>query len=215
MGIGENNRRYIDATELAEKIGTEKCRALLLFHSFTGCDTTSFFKNYGKKRCWTAWETFPELTPVFIKLTETSCDPDESDLLIIDRFVCLVYDKNTDISEVNQLRQHLFASKMRQVAHIPPTKAALKYHLMRCILQARIWYQMDQKIINNLDPALFRWKKFNQWKPVWTDLPPIGQSRVFVKCSCKDCTNARCGCRKENLPCYIGCACSGRCSQSQ
>ena len=43
MGIGENNLRYIDATELAEKIGTEKCRALLLFHSYTGCDTTSFF----------------------------------------------------------------------------------------------------------------------------------------------------------------------------
>ena len=215
MGTSENNRRYIDASEIAEKLGSEKCRALLLFHSYTGCDTTSFFRNFGKKRCWAAWDTYPELTSVLIRLTESSSDPEENDLLVMERFICLVYDKNTELSEVNHLRQHLFASKMRQVGHIPPTKAALKYHLMRCILQARIWFQMNRKNVENLDPASYGWirNQLNQWKPLWTDLPPIGQSRVFVKCGCKDCSNARCGCRKENLPCYIGCGCGGRCSR--
>ena len=104
MGTSKNiNHIYIEASEIAEKLGSEKCRALLLFHSYTGCDTTSFFKNFGKKRCWAAWDTYPELTSVLIRLTKSSSDPEENDLLVIERFVCLVYDKNTELSEVNHL----------------------------------------------------------------------------------------------------------------
>ena len=215
FGTG-GSHRFLDATDIGTKLGAEKCRALLLFHSYSGCDTTSFFKFKGKKRFWAAWDSFQELTPVLIKLTESMLEPSESDLKILERYVALVYDKSTELSEINKVRQHLFASSLRAVDHIPPTQAALKYHLKRSLLQARTWFKMDCKHIKTLDPADYGWNKDkdNIWKPTWTDLPPIGKSRVFIKCLCKDCDNTRgrgCGCRNENLPCYIGCACKGMC----
>ena len=210
FGTSSNSHRYIDARDIAEKLGPEKCRALLLFHSLTGCDNTSFFWKKGKKSCWAAWGLHPELTPVLANLTETLSNPCDNDFQVLERFVCLLYDKNTELSEVNPARQQLF-SKIRQVENIPPTQNALKYHMMRSLLQARIWSQMDCKEIQMLDPAQYGWKMEEIWKPYWTDLPPIGQSRKFQKCSCKDCHVGRCGCRKENLSCYPGCKCEGRC----
>ena len=132
--------------------------------------------------------------------------------------VALMYDKNTEYCEINKVRQQLFTTSMRAVENIPPTQAVLKYHLKRALLQARTWLQMDRKCIDTLDPADYGWNKENNvWRPTWSDLPPIGTSRVFIKSSCKDCNNTRgreCGCHNENLPCYIGCACQGRCSES-
>ena len=119
-----------DALDIATKLGSDRCRAFMLFHAFTGSDTTSFFRSKGKKICWAAWEQFHELTPIFIKLTESETSPTESDLRTLERFVCILYDQNSDISKVNDLRQHLFASKMRLVENIPPTERALKYNLL-------------------------------------------------------------------------------------
>lgn len=116
----------------------------------------------------------------------------ESDLKVFECFIALVYDKNTEHSNINEVRQQLFATKLRAVEHIPPTGAALKCHLLRSLLQARTWFQMDRKSVDTLDPAVYGWsKKNNQWRPVWSDLPPIGNSRVFIKCACKDCNNTR------------------------
>ena len=216
FGTGDSHR-YLDATDLANKLGPEKCRALLLFHCYSGCDTTSYFRAKGKKSFWNTWESFPEVTPILTNLTEVTSQPTENDFKVLERFVALVYDKNTEHSEINEVRQQLFATKLRAVEHIPPTQAALKFHLLRSLLQARTWFQMDQKYIDTLDPAIYGWnKKNNQWRPMWSDLPPIGKSRVFVKCACKDCNTTRgrgCGCKDEDIPCYIGCACQGRCTE--
>ena len=56
FGTG-NSFRCIEAHQLAQKLGPEKCIAILLltFHSFTGCDTTSFFSGKGKMSAWTVW----------------------------------------------------------------------------------------------------------------------------------------------------------------
>ena len=125
-----------------------------------------------------------------------------------------LYDKNTDLSSVNLVRQHIFSSTIRQVDSIPPTQAALKFHMLRSLLHARIWFHMDNKIIQEFRPEEYGWKLVDgTWVPFWTDLPEVGQLRYFIKCSCKDCSNHRCGCAKENLPCYEGCCCKGRCSQ--
>ena len=133
--------------------------------------------------------------------------------------MCILCDKNTEYSEVNILRQHLFSTKMKLVENLPPTQATFKYHLLRSLHQARIWAQMDCKNINVFDPALYGWNRFNdQWKPIWTDLPAIGQSRLFIKCACKNCKSTRgrgSSCSNEGLPCYSGCGCQGKCEEQQ
>ena len=47
FGTG-NSFHCIEAYQLAQKLGPEKCVATLLFHCFTGCDTMSFFSGRGK-----------------------------------------------------------------------------------------------------------------------------------------------------------------------
>ena len=60
FGTG-NSFCCIEAHQLAQKLGPEKCVAILLFHSFTGCDTTSFFSGWGKMSAWTVWELFDDV----------------------------------------------------------------------------------------------------------------------------------------------------------
>ena len=48
------SKRYSVST-LAEKLGSSVCQALPFFHALTGCDTTSAFKNVGKKQHMRSW----------------------------------------------------------------------------------------------------------------------------------------------------------------
>ena len=45
------NKKYIPVHEIAASLGPFKARVLPLFHSLTGCDTTSGFKYKGEKKC--------------------------------------------------------------------------------------------------------------------------------------------------------------------
>ena len=42
--------RYIEAHDIAQALGEEGSRALLIFDSFSGCDSTFSFHGKGKKR---------------------------------------------------------------------------------------------------------------------------------------------------------------------
>ena len=48
IDFGLTNRYSVST--IAEKLGTTVCQALPFFHALTGCDTTSAFKNIGKKQ---------------------------------------------------------------------------------------------------------------------------------------------------------------------
>ena len=52
FGRKGNSFRYIPVHTIAHDLGEEKCRALLGFHAFTGCDSTSAFYGIGKKKPW-------------------------------------------------------------------------------------------------------------------------------------------------------------------
>ena len=54
--------------EIATALGRQKCKALLFFHAFTGCDTTDLFSGVGKKKAWETWNFMPEMTPIFARL---------------------------------------------------------------------------------------------------------------------------------------------------
>ena len=45
----KHRRRYISLSAVAERLGTDVCRALPGFHAFTRCDSTSAFSGRGKK----------------------------------------------------------------------------------------------------------------------------------------------------------------------
>ena len=60
--------RYITSHTITSSIGYNKSQCLPIFHSFTGCDTTSHFVGKGKKICWQIWDKYPDISNVFLKI---------------------------------------------------------------------------------------------------------------------------------------------------
>ena len=94
FGTGKSFRR-IPVHEIASTLGKEKCRALPIFHSVTGCDTVSFFNGKGKLSAWEAWMAFPQVTSAFLVLADCKEEVSTSTFESIERFIVLMYQRNS------------------------------------------------------------------------------------------------------------------------
>ncbi|KAK3737069.1 hypothetical protein QZH41_013876, partial [Actinostola sp. cb2023] len=90
----------------------------------------------GKKTAWDVWSVFPELTSTLLTLTSSPEAIDDTCLAVIERFIILLYDRTSNLTEVNMARQYLFSKKSRNLENIPPTKEALLLqHIKRSAFQ--------------------------------------------------------------------------------
>ena len=126
----EKHTCYIAAHEIAKTLGLNMSTSLPFFHAFTGCDTVSCFNGKGKRTARDTWQPFPDVTEAFLIL---SCSPNEltEDSVcfdLIQRFVVLMYDRNSDITATNEVRKYLFSRKSKDIESIPPTSTALLHH---------------------------------------------------------------------------------------
>ena len=73
---------------MARCLGPDRCRALPVFHAFTGCDTVSSFGGRGKKTAWDTWMTFGDVTRAFCALAATP-EPNVVDecIEVLERYV--------------------------------------------------------------------------------------------------------------------------------
>ena len=55
--------------------------------------------------------------------------------------VVLMYDRTSDILEVNKARKHLFTRKSRSLENLPPTLTALEQDIKRVCYQSNSWNQ--------------------------------------------------------------------------
>ena len=130
---------------------------------------------------------------------------------VIEQFVALLYNRTSKETLVNDARRVMFAQKGRELARIPPTRAALEQHLKRAILQASfIWQKSLQRTIGVPSPSEWGWEKSNVdslgWTPLWTCLPPASEAcSELLKCGCKTGCARNCRCKKANLVCTSLC----------
>ena len=190
-----------------------KSAVLPIFHAFTGCDTVSAFGGRGGKTAWDTWNVYPEVTEAFEELTKMHGNLTEKAQSQIERFVILMYDRTSDVLEINKARKELFTKKSRSLENLPPRQAALKEHTKRASLQGQSRIkatELDQPLPN---PGDFGWSKDQDgWQPVWTTLPQAQQSCYeLIQCSCRRACSGRCKCAKAALKCSELCACSGDC----
>ena len=61
-----NKHRVLDLSFLANHMGSALCKALLGFHSFTGCDTVSSFAGKEKKTCYKTSSSSPKFIEAFM-----------------------------------------------------------------------------------------------------------------------------------------------------
>ncbi|KAG5872476.1 hypothetical protein JTB14_025661 [Gonioctena quinquepunctata] len=122
FGMGKHYR-FFHINAICISLGESKSRALPVFHSFSGCDTTSAFKS--KKSIWEAWQAFQDVTDTFVYLATHPfqlliADPEHFKKL--ERLTAVLYDKTTPFSSINQIKKGLFCQKNRAMDKLPPTE---------------------------------------------------------------------------------------------
>ena len=216
FGTGKHFR-YLAAHKVANRLGPKKAVALPLFHALTGCDMVSSFVGYGKKTAWSTWNTLPQLTDALLKLSCTPSKIPEDVMLIIERFVILLYDKTSTCTDIDKARQTLF-TKRTIVKAISPTRVALEQHVKRTVYQGG--YVWGQSLIANPvlpSPTSWGWIKTSDdlYVPNWTILPEASKACYkLVSCKCKKGCVKNCKCKKLALECTALCACAGECLEN-
>ena len=143
-----NTRCCIDVTKLALSYTQVRCSALLGYHAFSGCDSTSAFKGKGKVKGLKVLETDQSFQEAFSKLGE-AWEVSEEVMDELERFTCVLYG-NKRAKKVNSLRfttlnakcgenDDLTQSKQFNLASLPPCRSVLEQHVLRSNFQTRIW----------------------------------------------------------------------------
>ena len=189
---------------IAEKLSLQIQENILGFHALTGCDSTSSFSRFGKKKCWKVFEQHPGLLSGVGR--DGSVEP-------VEEYLCMVYSAPCQFGGVNQARHDMFEKTQSELEKLPPTKAALQLHLARANFQAKVWLQSNvgmQKI--GLPSATGGWQETDEGllQVVWSNLPSIPDACVeLVTCGCKSkCKTASCKCCKNVQRCIPACTCS-------
>ena len=216
FGTGKNFM-YIHINTICNALGRNRSMALPIFHSFTGCDTTSSFWGRGKKSAWEAWKAYPEVTKAFLYMVSNPHLPitvEAQHFQLLEHFTVILYDKTSDLEFVDEARRELFCHKNRTMENIPPTQDAHLQHCKRVGYQAGIWTTSDMAQQQTPPPGGHGWtldKESYSYIPVWITLPLASQACTeLVKCGCKSKNGCggRCSCKKAQWKCTELCSCT-------
>ena len=123
-----------------EVLGPQKCLALLGFHAFTGCDQTSKFHGKSKLTCW---KVFMKSEDDVIEAFQNIGENDEAGEATINKLEKYVIDLFCDANflpayTLADARWHLY-TKLQDCDKLPPTRAALRFKVLRSHLMCLIW----------------------------------------------------------------------------
>ena len=202
-------------------LGRDKAKALPALHAFSGADNIGRFSRVSK----TTWfklflEADGHVVQALTMLTSSN-EVSETQLSTLASFVCTAYcPKGINIKSIPELRWHLFCKQMAEGVRLPPTYGALKQHILRVHVQARVWGQASiahQVFLDPLQNGYHIDMKNQQLKPTTTNVPPAPEAIIeMVRCMCKgDCTSQRCSCKSRDLQCTDLCQCSADCENDE
>lgn len=196
---------------MAEGFQPHLLKALLPYHSFSGCDTTSAFSGKGKKQGWQLLKKNSDLAECVGKLGD-DFSFNQALLPSFEQLVCKLY-RVPNLTSVNEARYSLFAASHATGHALPPTQNALIYHLKRASYQAAIWKKASFQMISPPSPDGHGWKVANDSIKILWMTDPYAPAEVLkvVACSCQAsaCNGGRCSCYSSKLPCTDMCKCIG------
>ena len=207
FGTG-TNLRYIPTHEIAKSLGENNALALPAFHAFSGCDTMFCFFGKSKKTALGTWNSFAQITPIFIALSSSPTAIHDDWMQALERYVVLLYNRTSSCLTVDEAWKQLFTRKSRRLDSIPPTRDALLQHVKRTAYQAgHIWGQA--LIASPLVPSPRHWGWITDSGTTLTEITKSYQE--LVKCGCKKGCRGGCGCRRVSLRCTALCTCQEEC----
>ena len=164
MKIG--HERFINIESICVNIGTEACAILPAYHSITGCDTTSFPFGIGKLKPWKKMVKLKCLNllnnfgSTLASIGFLSCAKEF--------FRTVMYGGNKGECHVDTRIRMYERQKVKSSLGIIPAENSTTQHLKRSCLQAYIWHQCTQQMIN-YPPLTEAWG----WKEEETGIVPI------------------------------------------
>ena len=176
FGTGRNFT-YHHINTVCASLGEERCISLPIFHCFTGCDTTSSFYGRGKNTAWTAWYHYPDVTEAFMFMAQNpfaDVGTESYHFKLLERYTVVLYDKSSNVENIDKARKILYCQKDKTIESIPPTQDALLQHIRRVTYQAGIWSTCDKSEQKLPSPEGWGWT-FNReaqvWTPIWITRP--------------------------------------------
>ena len=195
---------------MTRSLSPDRCIALPMFHSFTGCDKVSSFGGRGKKTAWDTWKVYEEVTKAFCSLMANP-ESISDNMKSIKRFVTLMYDRTSSLDCVDQARKQLFTQKGTSIEGLLPTKDALILRtIRRATYQAAFCWASAMSAVPELpSPAHWGWKREpSGWEICWITLPEATKAcRELLRCGCKKGCTAHCKCVEAELKCTALCFC--------
>ena len=212
-GSGDNLRE-IDIDAAYEALDPKHSSAILGFHAFTGCDQTGKFYGKTKAFCWkTLIESSDEELAALQKLGESEELPTEDMILGLEAFTMRLYRQNVphSVKSLSDMRWYLFSKKQSEAEKLPPTKAALKYKILRAHHVTMMCKTSDRPNPELPDPCSFGWQNVDGIvQPVLTDELPAPEASIemcMCKCNKTRCSTNYCICFKNDLVCTEMCLC--------
>lgn len=102
--------KMIQLNTIATNLGTTTCKAMALFHAFTGSDSTSSFKFKGKRSCCTLMHEVPFLMEQFATIVDTPFQTSPRLKEVATNFVCSLYsNESNEDNDVDLVRMRLFS----------------------------------------------------------------------------------------------------------
>ncbi|KAK7901340.1 hypothetical protein WMY93_018109 [Mugilogobius chulae] len=150
----KNNRRCINITDLANKVGPEVCAALPAFHAFTGCDYLAAFNRKGKCRLFDAMIRDKTVLKVFKDLGKKQTVPSRIQQALM-AFTCQIYGQNKE-RDPDKARYNAVKGKMPK-CNITPCKKVLIEKIKRTNLVAHIYRSAHLADIEVWDPEKHGW----------------------------------------------------------
>ena len=204
-------RRVVPLKQIYDAIGPDIANSLPGFHAFTGSDTTGKFWGKGKQSCWNILTNSSSSVVAAFKALGSRTTPPTWIFTELEEYVCRLYSPKSTTRDIGKLRWHLFVRSQAEAEKLPPTKEALRLHILRALFQALKWNLDTVPMPNIPSPLEYGWKDDKGCLvPMTTSLQPAPLSVLeVVKCGCGSsrCSSASCTCRKHNLACTEMCRC--------
>jgi len=80
---------------------------------------------------------YEDVTSTFLTLFTAPNDISEDNIVALERFTILLYDRTSYLISIDEARKQLFCKKGRTIDAIPPTRAALLQHIKRACVSRR------------------------------------------------------------------------------
>jgi len=169
-GTGDK-KRLIDlkavAGDVSQRLNQTNCseetyfEAVLGFHCFTGCDSTSSFCGRGKNKPLKMMGKCEEYINAFAALGSSN-EVSESVAEVLGSFVCHMYGKKDALQlgiSLNDLRYQIYCNKAGKVKcqALPPCLNVLEQHIKRVNYQTQIWRKCLEASVDPGNPAEHGW----------------------------------------------------------